>query len=274
MTLVQIAMMFFEKSENVFQVPMKGVRKLVNGGYLRAVQLRIGEKRLYVTTPQGVRYLRKKKLPGGSLRLPRKKKMVNDKTWEHDEEVTNARIAFQTLLGFEEWTPERVLKKKAGRGKVPDGIASDGESRFAVEVETNLKNKTYYKRVFQDLYIQYHGLDAILYVMKNETDMKWLMKQAKRWDHIYFALLKDLMEMRDGVTFHNADGRPLYLERAYRGSVLFPGFKWEGVDLRDIPEEELDEFQKGQLECEQFARQEEEERTKKRRDQGDNKNAA
>jgi len=273
MTLLQIAMRFFKKSRDIQQRPVRRVRELVNEGYLRAMQLRIGEKRLYLVTEKGRQHLRKKKLPGGSLRLL-KRKNPNSLTWEHDEQVTNVRIVFQTLLGFKEWTPERILKKKTGRGKVPDGVASDGDFQFAIEVETSLKNKEYYRRVFPQFHAQYHHLTAILYVVKNETDMKWLMKQARRWDSIYFALLKDLMEMCDGVTFHNAEGWSFSLDRAYRGSVLFPGFKWEGMDLHDIPEEELDEFQKGQLECEQFAREAQEARAKKKRDRGDEKNAA
>lgn len=62
MTLVQIAKMFFLKSENIFEVPMKKVRQLVNAGFLETVRLRVGEKRLYVTTKEGVKLLRKKKV--------------------------------------------------------------------------------------------------------------------------------------------------------------------------------------------------------------------
>ena len=108
MTLVHISKMFFDKSRNVLEVPMKRVRELVNAGYLKTVRLRIGEKRLYVTTKQGVRHLKQKKLSSGLRAI----KEVNDKTWEHEEMVTEVRIVFEKLLGFTEWIPERILKKK------------------------------------------------------------------------------------------------------------------------------------------------------------------
>jgi len=217
MTLVQIAKMFFDKSRNVFEVPMKRVRELVNGGYLKTIQLRIGEKRLYVTTRKGVRHLRKKKLSGGLRPIEK----VNDKTWEHDEIVTEVRIVFEKLLGFTEWIPERILKQKNIRRKVPDAIASNGTKRFVIEVETSLKNKRYYEHVLPELCIRYDREAAILYIMKDETEMKWLMNQAKDWERIYFTTLKKIQRISYGLVFTNASGKELCLERLHKGSVLF-----------------------------------------------------
>lgn len=252
MTLVQIAKMFFDKSRNVFEVPMKRVRELVNGGYLKAVQLRIGEKRLYVTTRKGVRHLRKKKLSGGLRPIEK----VNDKTWEHDEIVTEVRIVFERLLGFTEWIPERILKKENIRKKVPDALVSNGKQHYVIEVELNLKNKRYYERVLPDLSIQYSQADAILYIMKDETDMKWLMNQAKGWDRIYFTTLEKIQRISYGLVFTNASGKELCLERLHKGSVLFydpddPNRDFN-LDEDEEPEgEEKDEFDRWRKEEEE-----------------------
>lgn len=246
MTLIQISMMFFEKSRNVLQVPMKKVRELVNAGYLRTVRLRIGEKRLYVTTKQGVWHLKEKKLSSG-LRAVKK---VNGKTWEHEEMVTEVRIVFQKLLGFTEWIPERVLKKKSGGGKAPDAIASNGKQRFVIEAEASLKNKRRYKHIFTDLYVQFGREDAILYIVKDETEMKWLMNLAKDWERIYFTTLAEITKVYYGVKFTNAEGEVLYLPRLHKGGVLF-------FDPDEETDDESEEFREGDREFERFQREEE-----------------
>lgn len=240
MTLVQIGKKFFEKSQNVLQVPMKKVRAMVNAGYLRTVRLRVGEKRLYVTTKKGVQLLRAHNL-SSSLRAL---EGVNDKTWEHDEIVTNVRIVFERLLGFTEWIPERVLKKKNVRKKVPDAIVSDGKKRFFIEVELNLKNKRYYERVFLDAYLKCGPKDVILYIMKNKTDMEWLMNRARSWQQIYFTTLDALQRISYGLEFINTAGDELYLERRYKGSVLFydPEDPNRDITLDGSDEPEDEEF--------------------------------
>lgn len=257
MTLVQISRMFFEKSQNIFEVPMKRVRELVNAGYLKSVQLRIGEKRLYVTTPKGVRHLKKKNLANGFRAV----KEVNDKTWEHDEAVTDVRIVFEKLLGFTEWVPERLLKKQNIRRKVPDAIVSNGNKRYVIEVETSLKNKHYYEHVLPELCTRYHREDAILYIMKDETEMKWLMNQAKGWDQIYFTTLSALGRICYGLKFTNAFyGREIYLERVRKGSVLFhdPDDPDRDFDL-DEDEEPVDEEEE-EDEFDRYRQEEEEDR--------------
>ena len=92
--------------------------------------------------------------------------------------MTEVRIVFQKLLGFTEWIPERALKKNNVRKKVPDAIASNGKQKFVIEVELSLKNKRYYERVLLDMCIQYSREDGILYIMRDETDMKWLMNHT------------------------------------------------------------------------------------------------
>lgn len=247
MTLIQISTMFFDKSRNILQVPMKKVRQLVNAGYLKTVRLRIGEKRLYVTTKQGARHLKEKKL---SSRL-RAVKKVNGKTWEHEEMVTEVRIVFQKLLGFTEWIPERVLKKKNIGKKVPDAVASNGSERFVIEAEASLKNKRRYERIFTDLYVQYGQEDAILYIMKDETEMKWLMNLAKDWERIYFTTLAEITKVYYGVKFTNAKGEVLYLPRLHKGGVLF-------FDPDEETDDESEEFREGDREFERFRREDEE----------------
>ena len=261
MTLRQIGVMFFPESRDFFQVPMKRVRILVNAGYLKVIRLRVGEKRLYVTTPKGVQVLKEHKLWNRLKAL----KEINDKAWEHDECVTDVRILFELLLAFHEWTPERILRKENLRKKVPDALASDTRQFCVIEVETNLKNKRYYERVFLDMCLQYASEDAILYITRNDTDMKWLKKQATGWDRIYFTTLDALQNIRYGITFTNADRETLYLPRFYKGSVHFPQVDFTKRD--DGYDEKLDpSILKGEEEYRRFQEEDRIERERKKKE--------
>lgn len=217
MTLFQISRMFFPESRNILQVPMKRVRMLVKSGLLRAVTLRVDAKRLYVATSRGVSLLRQKNLSGGLGAL----KELNDKTWEHDEVVTDVRILFERLLAFKNWTPERILKSANMREKVSDGIVRNDEHRFIVEVELTLKRKRYYERVFDDMCLKHYPEGHILYIVRNESYQNWLMEQAGGLKRIYFATMDDFDPMRYGVLLLNSSRDRIYLERQALGGALF-----------------------------------------------------
>jgi len=115
-----------------------------------------------------------------------------------------------------------------------------------IEVESSLKNKRRYARIFTDLYVQYGREDAILYIVKDETEMKWLMKYARDWDRIYFTTLEKVQKIDYGLLFTNAKGETLYLPRLHKGGVLF-------FD----PDEETDrEFRESEAEFERFRKEE------------------
>jgi len=217
MTLLHIARMFFPHSDNIQKVPLRRVNNLMKEGLIEALKPLVGHKTLYITTAKGVRLLKQKDLWPGLRAL----KGIDLKTFEHDEMVMDVRILFKRLLGYDVWISERVLKKYHRKQKVPDGITSDGKQKFVIEVERTLKNKRYYEKVFTDTCIQYRSDYNVLYITENESNMKWLMKEAKGWKRIYFVTRDALMNMTDGVKLINADGEKIFLERIGRGGALF-----------------------------------------------------
>jgi len=264
MTLEQISKMFFPSSENVLQVPMKRVRILVNAGFLKSVKLRVNEKRLYVATSEAVSLLRSRRLSGGLGPI----KELNDKTWEHDEKVTDIRIIFEKLFGFPNWTSERILEQKNVGKKVPDGIAWDKQDQFIIEVERHLKNKRYYERVFFQMFQEYQK-NTVLYILENESDLKWLMAQAKDWDMIYFSTLKDFEEIDYGISFKNAAGKEIYWERMGRGGALFPEIRH--IEMETEEEDDDDGFDEMRADDEKFRRWREEDEKALREKQGNQK---
>ncbi len=223
MTLKQITKMFFSESPNEFDWPMKCVRKLVNAGLLRGVRPHFSSQVLYVVTLRGAALLKKHNLSSGLRAI----KEIDERNFEHDGWVTDVRIIFEKLLGFTNWIPERVLKKKNVRRKVPDGIATYDDHEHVIEVERTLKNKRAYEKIFLNTCITDYPNADILYIVANETDKTWLMKQAEGWQNIYFTTMNELLQMNWGVRF-KSKGLVFKFERQEQGGVHF-----------NIPEEEV-----------------------------------
>lgn len=161
--------------------------------------------------------------------------------------VTDVRIIFNRLLGFKDWTSERMLKKANRKKKVPDGVVSDGTHHFVIEVERTLKNKRYYNRIFTDYSIHYDPKYIILYITDNDSDMRWLMKQAEGWKRIYFVTMDKLIEMYYGITFINADGKEFRLDRIASGGVLF-----YDPEREEPEEDDFEEFRRGDKAFQRF----------------------
>lgn len=253
MTLLQIAKMFFPKSEDIFHRPMKRVRVLVATGYLRAEILKITGQRLYIVTPKGVKLLKKR---GLSSNL-RPVKEIDHRSFEHDQSVMDVRIVYEKLLGIKDWIPERVLKKNHARKKVPDGIVTYHGVQYVIEVERSLKNKRTYERVLMNACITDYPEAVILYIMGNRADKAWLMKQTEGWERIYFTTLKELLEMEWEVEFENAKGHVIEFGREYQGGAHFNNPEIEVMDGDDG----LGDIHKAQEEYLRF--QEEDERLKR-----------
>ena len=211
--------------------------------------LKVTGKRLYIVTPKGVKLLKKHKIFDDLRAL----KKIDHRSFEHDEWVTDVRVIFEKPLGIADWIPERVLKKKGVRKKVPDGIVTLYGIQYVIEVEKSLKNKLSYKRIFLETCITHYPEAVILYIAGNETDKLWLMKQAEGWERIYFATMDDLLRMEWEVAFENVKGHVIEFGREHQGGVHFnvPVIETENGDdgLTEIyqAEQEYLGFQKEDL---------------------------
>ncbi|MBI4000013.1 MAG: replication-relaxation family protein [Candidatus Omnitrophica bacterium] len=147
MTLNQIARMFFPENQEVFNWPMKCVRKLVNEGLLYAEKPGFCEHALYRVTRKGAALLKKHDLTNGLGAIEK----IDTRSWEHDLWVTDVRIIFYRRLGLKHWKAERLLKQENVKKKVPDGIMSFQDKDLIIEVERTLKKKEYYEKTLLDM---------------------------------------------------------------------------------------------------------------------------
>ena len=210
LTLDQIGAMFFPENREVFNWPMKCVRKLVKEGLLSVEKPGFCKPALYRVTGKGAALLRRHGQVTGLGAIEK----IDTRSWEHDLWVTDTRIVFSRGLGLQHWKSERVLKQENIKKKVPDGVVSFKDKDLIIEVERTLKKKEYYEKILLDTCIrQFRNEEIILYIMANETDKRWLMKLAGGWVRIYFAMIKDLRELKDSVAFVNAEGKKFILQR-------------------------------------------------------------
>ena len=125
--------------------------------------------------------------------------------------MTEVRIIFALYIGVTVWIPERALKKNNIRKKVPDAIVKIEDYTFVIELELNRKNKRYYERYFRDLAIKHEKNEFILYLVKNQAMLEWMIK-LKPWERIYFAEIYDLYGDGGGCTpFRNRDDDELVI---------------------------------------------------------------
>ena len=210
MTLAQIARMFFPENQELFNWPMKCVRKLVNEGLLSVEKPGFCGHTLYRVTRKGAALLKQHSLSNGLGAIEK----IDTRSWEHDLWVTDVRIIFCRVLGLKHWKAERLLKQENVKKKVPDGIVSFKGKDLIIEVERTLKKKEYYEKTLLDACLrQFREEEIILYIAANDSDKRWLMKQAGGWKRIYFATIQDLTEMKDSVSFVNAVGKEFLLYR-------------------------------------------------------------
>lgn len=213
MTLDQIARMFFPESKNVYKVPLRRINLLMRKGLLRSVRPIVGHKSLYLVTKLGAKLLKEKNLS----RL-RALDHVCLNLYEHDLLVTDLRILFAQRLGFKRWISERVLQGERRKARVPDGVVSNGKQKFLIEVELSLKNKSRYQKIFSFSHPRYSDYEAILYVMGNDAQMEWLMREADSRNDIYFITRKTLEQAVDGAEFIRWKGS-LYLSNADKSDL-------------------------------------------------------
>lgn len=250
MTLLQIAKMFFPESRDILHRPMKRVCALVQAGYLKAYMLNILGQRLYVVTREGGRLLKQHQLMDG-LRIV---EGIETGSLSHDLLITDVRIIFQCLLGVKKWISERTLKKEKRNGKVPDGIMIHDEIRYIVEVERTLKAKRIYERILTNMCVTDYPDAVILYLVGNETDKAWLMRQAEAWERIYFTTLSAFMDLGSSAQFENSKGHVIEFDRVYQGG---PHFNDRDILVLD-GDDGLAEFRKDDEEYLQFQKEDRE----------------
>jgi hypothetical protein len=203
--LRQIARKFFPGSSNIYKVPARRVNLLMKEGYLKALKPRVGHETLYLATLKGERYVRSI----GFAVVLRAVKGVDLKTYEHDVWVTDVRIIMEKARF--RWTSERVLKKEARRGKVPDGmIISHGRRySFLVEVERTLKNKRYYERMFLNNWMHYKDKQGTLFLVARRTMIQWFKNLDHCEDNFYFATIYDLFDYGVNTEFTNKNNEKI-----------------------------------------------------------------
>jgi hypothetical protein len=232
LTLLQVSKQFFPWNRKILNWPMKCVRKLVRRGLLKSERPAFCDKALYWVTPAGAKVLRRHGMSNGLKAISE----IDTRTWEHDLCVTDVRLVFEKVIGIQDWVCERSLKQEKVKAKVPDGLATYRGKRLVIEVELNLKKKKYYEKTLKNTCIWDYPKETVLYMAANETDKKWLIKQAGGWSQIYVGILQEFIDIQDLVEFENADGKKFTIFSEYQGGVYFKASE----ELEDDEEDEIE----------------------------------
>ncbi len=238
--LRHIARKFFPKSRSIYKVPARRVNLLMKHGYLRAIKPRVGHETLYLTTARGVSHLKSQELSSGLRTVEN----VDLKTYDHDVWVTDVRIIMEQAPF--DWTSERILRKRAERCKVPDGVLTSADHHsFFVEVERTLKNKHYYERMFLNHWKQYKNKKGTLFLVAKQSMIPWFKKLTRCDDNFYFATIHDLFDRGTDTEFANKKNQTIFPYQSW-------GFNPEDPDECD--EEFSEEHEEGPGSAEEDAR--------------------
>ena len=176
-------------------------------GYLKGVQILVGQPESYLLLEKGVEALRSAGYPVGigNLGLPAPQSFIELSTYEHDFKVAEARSLFETMEFCKDWKSEKMLRMGTqGEKKVPDGFFTRNGRGIAVEVELHPKKSETYNKIFE-IYEDDPKVHYIFYLCGELSDMRKIMRLATKTGSkkFCFVLYENLMELRDQAVIWN-----------------------------------------------------------------------
>ncbi|MBI4064306.1 MAG: hypothetical protein HY401_08420 [Elusimicrobia bacterium] len=123
----------------------KRLRKLKWAGFIQTAQSHSYPHQFYLATYRAKSWLERQGIacPGLSILNG-----IDFKTFEHDMVLVDLRLILEPK-GFA-WYSDRELKSTLKSGPIPDAVAVQGESRFAIEAELSQKRRDRYIALFQE----------------------------------------------------------------------------------------------------------------------------
>lgn len=197
------------------------IRKLKRFGFIKAIRVLAHEPECYLLGEPGVEALQEHDYVIGNLgfpivagkTLPEPQHHIEEASYRHDVLVTKVRFLFERLKICKDWHSEKLLKMGTkGERKVPDGFFTFGRDGIAIEVELSDKKPETYRKIFW-AYYQNPKIHSVFYLCGDLSILQKIMRLAEgvALKPYYFALVDDLLELRQETTVWNQTGEDFIL---------------------------------------------------------------
>lgn len=143
---------------------------------------------LYVVTGSGLRLLKSFGRDRGLCDVFD----VDYSCYKHDLLVTDLRILFHEW-GYTDWMSERILSKRGGLRRLPDGMIHHKGKYIAIEYESAGKSKDRYR----DILIKYEldgQIDKVIFIVETPELVTKLSKEAMNYEKLYIVQLEELQK--------------------------------------------------------------------------------
>jgi len=201
MTRDQIRRVFWKDVSGKCMEDYRRLCLLKNEGYLKVSRRGFYKQVLYLVTEKGVkelkRHLRDKGLSGLAD--------ADYSNYRHDREVTEIRILLHEW-GQKDWIAERILTKRGGLRRVPDGMVFSKDKFVAIEYEASRKSKQRYKEIFYSYELD-EKVHEVLYVVDSPDLVRILAKEARTCSKMHFVTMAGLKSNRLNARVENTTGK-------------------------------------------------------------------
>jgi hypothetical protein len=186
MTEKQIRRIFWKGVSQKSSEANKRLEMLRRGGFLKTNKALMYKSFMYLVAGKGIEELKKLNRNSGLGELSE----AGYSTYKHDLAVTDLRILFNDM-GYKDWLSERVLSRRGGFRRTPDGMIFSRERYTAIEYEASLKSK----RRYRDIFFQYEldrEIAQVLYIVNTAELVQKVSRESVGSSKIYFVTLDDI----------------------------------------------------------------------------------
>jgi hypothetical protein len=201
MTEKQLRKVFWKDRLRDNREAYRRFNQLRKAGFLKANRTRVGEGMMYLVTAKAVEELKRSNRNSGLVELDD----VGYSNYKHDLGVTDIRILFHGW-GYKEWLSERVLCKRGGLRRMPDGMVFNRERYLAIEYEASIKSKQRYREIFYS-YEMDRQVNRVLYVVDKSEHILRITKDAPKCGKLHFASMGDIQAKQEGAVLKGASGQ-------------------------------------------------------------------
>lgn len=205
MTEKQVRAVFWKEVSEKSCETYKRLNELQKGGFLKTEKKRTHTNEIYLVTKKGIGQLKEFNRDRGLCELSDE----SYSNYRHDLAVTDIRILFHKL-GYSYWLSERVLSRREGLRRVPDGMIFNNNKYIAVEFESSQKSKRRYREIFYNYQLD-NQVDKVLYIVNSPELAEKVSRGASICSKLHFVSFDDIQrDLINTKLKSGSDGRSLH----------------------------------------------------------------
>ena len=188
MTERQVRKVFWKDLKKDNREAYRRISKLKKAGFVKTNKTRLYRSAMYLVTRKGVEELKRFNRDSSLGELAE----VGYSNYKHDLMVTDIRIMFHDW-GYKAWLSERVLFRRGGLRRIPDGMIFNRERYTAIEYESSQKSKHRYREIFYGYELDSH-VDQVLYIVDTPELIQKVSREVSGCAKPYFVSLGDIQK--------------------------------------------------------------------------------